>query len=441
MSNFLRCAMLFAACASVAVADSTFHSARASSGYATLYAFCQQTGCADGKFPDGELISDSAGNLYGVTSSGGMYNNGAVFEVTAAGVESVLYSFCAQPNCVDGSYPSGSLTRDAAGNLYGTTESGGANGQDAGTSGTVFKLAPDGTETVLYSFCSQPSCADGAYPASGVILDHGGNIYGTTYEGGSNTNQHCPNYAGCGTVFEIAAASGKESVIYSFCQFLNCPDGTFPAGGLVRDKSGNMFGVTGAGGNGFNIGEYGAAYEIAANGLESVLYSFCSHYSGGICTDGGSPNGRLIEDASGNLYGTTETGGIAGPCGSQGCGTIFELSQGGSEAVLYAFCAQVSGSTCLDGAVPAARLLGTRHNTIFCGTTVSGGSNNAGTVFRFGGDGETVLHSFGSAEDENATHPTAGLIMHKGHFWGTVGSGGSGAGGVAFKLGIRGGDR
>ena len=157
-----------------------------------LYSFCPQSGCADGSQPVASLIMDAAGNLYGTTVIGGAGVDcagpscGVVFKLAPDGTQTVLYSFCPQSGCADGAGPRAGLLMDAAGNLYGTTKVGGTGGTGgAFGQGVVFKLAPDGTETVLYSFCSQlPNCTDGATPGAGLIMDAAGNLYGTTALGG-----------------------------------------------------------------------------------------------------------------------------------------------------------------------------------------------------------------------------------------------------------------
>src|SRR5262249_50663939 len=139
-----------------------------------LYSFCAQAGCADGSNPRAGVVIDAQGNLYGTTFHGGAQNAGVVFKVTPAGSETVLYSFCSQSGCTDGSHPQAGVVLDANGNVYGTTDTGGANGK-----GTVFKVTPAGTETVLHSFCSQSRCADGASPQAALTLDANGNLFGT----------------------------------------------------------------------------------------------------------------------------------------------------------------------------------------------------------------------------------------------------------------------
>jgi uncharacterized repeat protein (TIGR03803 family) len=195
-----------------------------------LYTFCSAANCTDGSAPYGGLIQDAHGNLYGTTVSGGTNNRGTVFKVDNAGHETVLYSFCADANCTDGSAPYGGLIQDADGNLYGTTQSGGG----ANNAGTVFRVDNTGKETVLYSFCSAANCRDGWLPEGGLIQDADGNLYGTTVDGGAN---------GLGTVFRIDNA-GHETVLHSFCADANCTDGKFPYAGLTQDADGNLYGTT-----------------------------------------------------------------------------------------------------------------------------------------------------------------------------------------------------
>jgi len=206
-----------------------------------LYSFCAQSDCSDGASPIAGLVFDRKGNLYGTTFGGGAYGEGVVFEVTSKGNERVLYSFCTQNYCTDGKQPGAGLVLDGKGNLYGTTPSGGAYGN-----GTVFKLTPAGLETVLYSFCAQSHCSDGGQPFAGVIFDHKGNLYGTTFSGGTGRTD-----GGGGTVFKLTS-KGKEKVLYPFCEQTNCPDGADPDAGLVFDQKGNLYGTTEYGGSNNN---------------------------------------------------------------------------------------------------------------------------------------------------------------------------------------------
>ena len=205
---------------------------------------------------------------------------------TAGVNESVLYSF---GTGIDGQNPYAGLIQDASGNLYGTTLYGGTNNL-----GTVFKVTPAGVETVLYSFGTG---TDGQYPRAGLIQDASGNLYGTTMQGGTKNK---------GTVFKVTPA-GVETVLYSFG---TGTDGQTPFAGLIQDASGNLYGTTFEGGtNGL-----GTVFKVTPVGVETVLYSF------GAGIDGQTPYARLIQDASGNLYGTTFQG------GTNGLGTVFKIS-------------------------------------------------------------------------------------------------------------------
>jgi uncharacterized repeat protein (TIGR03803 family) len=295
-------------------------------------------------------------------------------------------------------------------------------------------IAPNGSETVLYSFCQQSKCADGLNPYGGLLMDGAGNLFGTTFAGGSHANGNCD----CGAVFKLAP-SGAETVLYSFCADADCADGSSPVSGLIADGAGNLYGTTLYGGEGPADGcssrGCGTIFEISSAGVQSVLYSFCSDYTGGICADGNAPSG-LIADASGNLYGTTEFGGISGPCiTTMGCGTAFALAPGGALSTLYAFC-QYAASTCLDGSSPIAPLLYDAKKQVLYGTTASGGAIGVGTVFQLAGASETVLYSFGAHKDGKSGVPQGGLTSVNGALYGTTSQGGAGndSAGTVFKL-------
>jgi uncharacterized repeat protein (TIGR03803 family) len=203
-----------------------------------LYSFCA-TGknCRDGAEPEGSLIADNQGNLYGTTPNGGKqgpvctgyhYTCGTIFRLGADGTLTTLYTFCSRKNCKDGANPVGRLFADSQGNLYGAA----VGGKSA--CGVVFKLAPDGVETVLHDFCSKTNDADGAGPNGDFIADGQGNFYGTTSGGGSY---------GSGTVFKLTP-DGALKTLYSFCPLGdNCIDGWGPAAGLLADGQGNLYGT------------------------------------------------------------------------------------------------------------------------------------------------------------------------------------------------------
>lgn len=356
----------------------------------------------DAAGPYAEIVMDKEGNVYGTTDGGGKNNYGAVFKITPSGKE-LHYGFCSQPGCTDGSVPLSSLIM-AEGNVYGTTSQGGAKGY-----GTVFKITPQGEESVLYSFCSQPGCTDGSYPSAGLITDGKGNLYGTASSGGH----------GVGTVFKVTLG-GEYSVLYSFCSQVNpCTDGSDPEAGLIFDKSGNLYGTTFAGGKGG-----GTVFEITASGEYGVLYSFCSQSN---CTDGAGPFGRVIMDTKGNLYGTTNGG------GANGTGTVFEVIAKGEESVLYSFCSQTN---CTDGAWPYAGVNTDGKGNLY-GTTSGGGANGNGTVFKFGASKrENVLYSFCSQTNcTDGSAPVAGVIIDtNGNLYGTTMGGGATGRGTVFKV-------
>jgi uncharacterized repeat protein (TIGR03803 family) len=280
-----------------------------------LYRF---TGAPNGWFPESLLVGDPAGNLYGTTINGGTFDNGGtVFKVDKDGTETVLYSFCSASNCADGNSPYVGLIRDAAGNLYGVTNGGGDFG-----AGAVFRLDTTGGETVLYSFAGD---SDGSGPNSVLLADSKGNLYGTTKGGG---NVSCGGGDGCGILFELSPQSDgswAKATLYTFCSLSNCTDGRYPYGGpLVLDASGNLYGSTILGGTYYrNCGGdgCGVVFKLDTTGKETVLHSF----DGGA---GGTYPWLGAVDASGNLYGAAGQGGDlnCAPNRGYGCGTLFRIT-------------------------------------------------------------------------------------------------------------------
>ena len=325
----------------------------------------------DGVYPQAGLIFDAAGNLYGTTADGGDYGVGTVFELTPNGsggwTEKKLHNFGI--NSADGNSPSASLIFDAAGNLYGTTQYGGDFPCDLLGCGTVFELTPDGsggwTEKKLHNFGINEK--DGIYPRAGLIFDGAGNLYGTTYQGGSG-----PCSSGCGTVFELTPTDDggwTEKKLHSFG--LNSKDGIYPFAGLVFDAAGNLYGTTYQGGD-FTCGDSGCGtvFELTRTGgrwLEKKLHNF------GNGTDGANPYAGLTFDAAGNLYGTTAQG------GDYNNGTVFELTPNGSggwtERKLHNF-----GINNKDATLPQAGLIFDDAGNLY-GTTAEGGDDSGGTVF------------------------------------------------------------
>lgn len=311
-----------------------------------LYRFAKSG--ADGAYPFGGVIRDTAGTLYGTTHFGGAHYFGAVFKLSKTGKETVLYSFKGPP---DGNRPNGGVVQDAAGNLYGTTASGGAFGY-----GTVFKLSKTGTETVLHSFAGYPS--DGATPLSTTLLmGTEGSLYGVTSEGGSG-KAGCNDPSGCGVVYKLSK-SGVMTVLHSFAG--KPVDGCWPMGTPAMDKSGNLYGTANRCGSSDN----GVVWKVSQQGTEIVLHNF-----GGDASDGTRPSAGVIIDLQGNLYGSTFNGGD-GQCS---CGTIYELNNKGILTVLHTF----DGS---HGEFPVGSLMRDVQGTLF-GITLAGGRYKAGTVWK-----------------------------------------------------------
>jgi uncharacterized repeat protein (TIGR03803 family) len=295
------------------------------SGQSTeLYAF--SAGLANEAPGPTGLVRDKEGKIYGATAAGGTNYFGSVFGLAPSGAEKTLHNF---PNLNDGRYPDGGLTMDSAGNLYGVTYEGGGTGCEGDGCGVAYKVTLSGTATVLYSFTGG---TDGAYPAASPIVDASGNLYGTATVGG---NLSCPlniDGTGCGTVWKLDT-SGNFSVLYAFT---GTTDGAAPYAGLVMDSSANLYGAAAGGGNLSCAPPNGCGtiFEINFSGNFSVLYSFA-----GGANDGAFPRAALVLDSAGNMYGTTEEGGdlscsVGAP---DGCGVVFKLTASGSETILHAF--------------------------------------------------------------------------------------------------------
>jgi len=323
----------------------------------TLYSFCPRGNCSTGARPLAGLTLATDGNFYGTTSmkGGSGHNDGDVFRITSTGVLARVPF-----DGTDGMSPSAPVVQGVDGNLYGTTQIGGT-----GYGGVVFKARPPGVLTVLYNFCSQPNCADGREPKSGLVQASDGNFYGTTYGGGDGA--YCSPQGTCGTVFKITLG-GVLTTIYSFCSQSNCADGAFPTGPLVQGTDGNFYGTTSGGGMYGN----GTVFRINPKGTLSALYSFCSQWPN--CVDGLQPSAGVVQGTDGNLYGTTLGGGAGNGC----CGTIFEMTLNGQLTTLHSF----DGA---DGEYPQSGLFQATSGA-FYGTTPTGGSTSCsgqacGTIF------------------------------------------------------------
>jgi uncharacterized repeat protein (TIGR03803 family) len=294
--------------------------------YSIIHRFVPHAPFGQRANPEGSLLRDSAGNLYGTTLEGGPLHKGTVYELSASGRVTTLHTFTGGS---DGQFPHAGLLRDAAGNLYGTTEAGGNSFCQGGGCGIVFKIDTANKESVLYAFIG--GTADGNDPYGGLARDRQGNLYGTTIGGGTS---NCVG-EGCGIAFKIDA-SGNETILHRFTEGA---DGGHPAATLIQGSGGNFYGTTDSGGK---VDAGGTVFKIDKTGKETVLYNFV----GG--SDGAGPFGDLIQDAAGNLFGTTEFGGGSAQC-ENGCGTVFELEPSGHETVLYRFTGKKDGSYPLAG--------------------------------------------------------------------------------------------
>ena len=409
-----------------------------------LYSFARSSD--GGQNPVAGLIFDKAGNLYGTTEYGGsgtctasVANGcGTVFELSPQSgggwTQTVLYSF--QNNGQDGVNPRAGLVIDNAGNLYGTTYQGGGGNCTYGC-GNVFELSPQSgggwAETVLHTF--QAAGVDGAAPLGGLIFDSAGNLYGTTYGGGDGS-------PGGGTVFELSPQSGglwAEKILFNFA---GVPSGSGPSGNLVFDAEGNLYGATESGGN-YDC-YYGVGCGVAFR-LEPRLYGSWAekvlHQFGVTAGDGEYPNGSLILDASGNLYGTTYEGG-SGNCDIENdCGIIFKISPKSGrgywpETIVYSFTSFTL--TPRSGQRPIGPVTFDSSGNLW-GTTEEGGAHGGGAVFELfpqsgGGWSEKLAHSF-KDNTMDGGYPWSGLVLDSsGNFYGTTEYGGAHGVGTVFEI-------
>jgi uncharacterized repeat protein (TIGR03803 family) len=368
--------------------------------------------------PTAALVQATNGDLYGGTGD-------TVFKITPSGTLTTLYTFCTQtvyPYCPDGEGPVWRLVQATNGNFYGTTQIGGAYAGSYGYgAGSVFKMTPAGTPTTLYSFCALLGCADGEFPYAGLVQASDGNFYGTTWGGGATYS---------GTVFKITPG-GELTTLHSCCSQSGCADGSYPYAGLVQGTDGDFYGTT-SGGGAYGHGDGGGTvFKITSNGTLTTLYSFCAQ-SG--CPDGDYPIAGLVQATNGDFYGTTKYG------GAYEDGTVFKITPGGALTTLYSFCSRTG---CPDGEYPHAGLLQATDGNLY-GTTVFGGANDHGAVFKITPTGTlTTLYSFcaqgrypACPDGEN---PDAGLVQAtNGDIYGTTPDGGDcgNCGGTVFGLSV-----
>ena len=361
---------------------------------ATVIASPAQTFTTIAYFTDGSsvfssLIQGGDGNLYGTSNNGGTSGQGSVFKVTPGGVLTTLYSFCSQPNCADGSAPFTVLALGTDGNFYGTTQNGGTAGM-----GTVFKITSGGVFTVLHSF----SGTDGNGPDAGLALGSDGNFYGTTFAGGSSTS--CSN--GCGTIFKITPG-GALTALHSFSE----SDGFGPVAPLIQAKDGNLYGTAYAGGNQvascFPPAGCGTVFKVSIKGAFTLLHEFDF-------TNGARPYAPLMQAANGAFYGTTFEGGDVAFHGcSGGCGTIFKISSGGTFATVHKFLFS-------DGGNPYSGLVQATDENLYGESTLAGDGN----IYKLTLPGAvTTVYNFTAASQGGGT--TAMVQATDGKFYGTYG--------------------
>ena len=360
----------------------TASAASAQSRFDVLHPFVGGEGTA----PNAALIRGTDGNFYGTTWLGGAANGGTVYRVTSAGIVTVLHSFVGGAG--DGLTAKAPLLQAADGTFYGTTVDGGT-----ANLGTAFKITSSGTFTLLHSFIGFPE--EGAHPYAGLIQGADGDLYGTTYNGGSSDR---------GTIFKMTSA-GVITTLYSF---VGGADGAHPYAALIQANDGNFYGATYAG----DTQGLGRIFRMTPAGVLTPMHIFTSG------SDGANPIGGLVQGTDGNLYGTTHFG------GASDLGTVYKMTLSGTVTILHSF----AGS---DGAYPDATLIeGDTGN--FFGTATVGGAG-FGTVFMMTPSGiVTVLHIFTSGVD--GANPSSALIeTPEKHFYGTTQAGGSDKG-VVYRI-------
>ena len=369
-----------------------------------LYNFCSLANCADGNKPARNIASDAEGNIYGTTLTGGQYGQGVVYRVSPAGVETVLHSFGSSPT--DGQGPYG-VTIDSAGNIYGTTYVGGSHIPPFQTvgDGTVFKVTPAGVYSILYNFGATK--VDASTPLSGPTVDAHGNVYGVTDAGGAY---------GSGAVYKIAP-NGHETILHSFNPSIG--DGSHATTEVTIDKSGNVWGTCTYGG----YRNYGIIFEITASGAYSTKLNF----GWTLASSAGTPASGLTLDAAGNLYGAASSYTLSS------LGAVYEVSRGSgstwTETNLIDF-------TSSGGFNPEAGVILDSAGNLY-GTTSAGGTSGYGTVFERSASGEvTTLFNFNNTD---GNFPNSNLLLDSaGNLYGITTLGGSDniadGGGVLYKI-------
>jgi uncharacterized repeat protein (TIGR03803 family) len=376
----------------------------------TLYSFPLVNGSTPTS-PQGPLLRDAKGNLYGTTVDGGNNsgcpNCGQVYRLSASGTLTVLHSFAAS----DGEGPEGGLIRDSSGNFYGTAPSGGDLNCTYNSSGcgTVFKIDTSRKFSVLHTF----EGTDGVNPLGRLLLDKSGNLYGTTSIGGSTND---------GVVYEISA-SGSESVLLNF----DGSNGAYPYGSLVAGPKGEILGTSAYGGS-FDQGTVFKLTPSNGSWTQTILYTF-----GTLSNDGISPDWWLVKGADGSYYGSTADGGgyYTGDLCTFGCGTLFKLTPGANSwtgTILHAFTGQT------DGAIPQGIARDQAGNIYGVVAYDGGGPCGCGTIFRYDTSGNfAIVHTFTGSDGAAPVGPML-YDSATGVFYGTTTQGGASGGGTIFEF-------
>lgn len=345
----------------------------------------------NGSRPQSPLVQGLDGDLYGTTDFGGPSDRGTVFRITPGGTRTLLANFCKQPHCPDGAYPMGGLVLATDGNFYGTTSAGGTGS----SYGTVFRMTPAGALTTLYSFTG---LADGEQPMGTLVQATDGNLYGVAFLGGANNS---------GTVFRITLA-GSLTTLYSFCAQANCIDGDEPVS-LIQGTDGNFYGTTGFGGY-----VYGTVFKITPEGDLTTLYRFTG-------SDGAYIYAGLVLANDGSFYGQTFEG------GSFGCGTIFRITAIGKLTTLHNF-------DMTDGCYPFSALIQATDGNLYGSTSDEVVVGMYGTLFEITPTGVlTTLHSFDSSD---GAQPGTLVQSTNGAFYGTSTFGGLYDQGTLYSLSV-----
>jgi uncharacterized repeat protein (TIGR03803 family) len=412
----------------IACMVAVFCVATAIASHAQTYTVVTDFNPAYGENPSGPLVQGTDGDLYGVTETGGNTNSicpqpesgtigagcGSVYKVSPSGTLTMLYEFCSQTNCADGAYPIGSLVLGTDGNLYGTTFIGGASNQ-----GTVFKITPAGQLTTLYSFCSLTSCTDGALPNGGLVQGSNGSFYGTTQIGGREPVGICvpyyydPSVKGCGTVFEISS-TGKLTTLYTFCSQGECADGDIPVVGLTLGSDGIFYGTTSGGGivnpNWCITPGCGTIFRMSQSGTLTTMYKFCTLVKeADPCLSGENPNIPLVQATDGNFYGAA--------------GTIFSITPTDKLTVIH----QARRTPGISGMIQATD--GNFYATQYGGLPNCSEGGPCGDILEFQSSGTyRFLYDFCAVEScIDGALPASGLMQAtNGILYGTTLFGGSG---------------